>query len=587
MEAGNLIKDTLGCARLGLAIGFWIGTADAAMVFGASGSLQDRLGTLGVALILDGAAASCLAVLAYGLFVGLMRLVGSSTRGGGLLKAARPIAIPALILAPLVGAATAVAYGSGSPSSGQTSKPNLLLISIDTLRADHLSVYGYAVDTSPNLQLLARQGVLFEQAYSHSTWTLPAHVSLLTGQDPLTHGVITRNDRIQGFHQTLAELLAQKGYDTAAWVGTPAWGFVGADYGFDDGFDRYDHYPHPKRYRTTRIARWVDSQLLAGVDRGVGNARAQIDSVIGWLGISRTQPFFAFVHLYDLHSKWTRLPYEAPAPFRDQFCPGALQGIDFCEGQVCATDRLIEMAVGNQSPMSAEELRIAHCLYDGAIAFIDHELGRLFAEVDELGLADNTIVVVTSDHGEGFFEHQTPLHITLHEEVTHIPLIIKAPGALSGKRAMGIVRQSDIVPTLLELMGMKPHAEIQGQSLAKVMTDWRAILDLDVVALDDERGGTLLRVGPHTLIRHLASGRSAEKKMDELYDLSSDPGQQNNMVSSHPEIVARLERKMSELTENSRALGARFSLDDPRERVEISEAARAGLRALGYIEEAQ
>jgi len=568
-------------ARTGIGCAVWLGVIDASRALDLIGPMNERWVTMGIAIVLDGlllglAAAAALKVVARFTPPNLVDLVFDKTRA---------LAYASMVIAPVVGSWIAV-VGAGEPTAPSASaQPNVLLISIDTLRADHLSAYGYERTTSPNIDALAREGTLFKDAYSHSTWTLPAHASMFTGLDPVAHNVLTREDRVQYFHHTLTERLVEDGYDTAAWVGTRRWGYMGGGYGFAAGFSRYEHWPHPKRYRSSRIARAIDQWVHVNLERGVGNASDQVDAIISWLSVDRSKPFFAYAHFYDVHSKTAELPYEAPPPFLDQFCPGALDDFEFCDDGVCATDRLLEIVRRHKPALTASELDVTRCLYDGGIAYIDSEVGRLFDALRHHGLYENTLIVVTSDHGEGFFEHASPLHITLHNEVTHIPLIIRGPGLMAGKRATGNVRQSDFAPTILSLLGSQQTRDLQGQSFADVLTQWNATVERPVLALDRNMGGFLLRSGDYSLIQYPSANALDGMITRELYDHSKDPLQTRSQASERPAVLNRMFEQLAAMKDRGREIRDRLSEGGTVEAVVVSDEARAELRALGYIDE--
>jgi len=542
----------------------------------AIGPLADRIATMAVTVVVDGLAFGACA-LALGPI--LWRFRSPETEDPPVSPPA-----PLWICLSLVGLGLGVAvFGALNRGEKPTYRPHVVLISIDTLRADHLSSYGYERETSPRLDALARKGVLFTDATSHSTWTLPSHVSMFTGLNPAAHGVLARDHRIQPFHHTLAERLREAGYATSAWVGTRHWGFVGADYGFAAGFDRFLHAPHPRRFRSARLLRAFDAWWLQGVARGVGNAHDQVTAAIQWIDVEREEPFFAFLHFYDVHSKEARLPYEAPEPFREMFCEGDVDEVDLCDEGVCASERLLEIANGRKAHLDAREIEWARCLYDGGIAFVDREVGRLLDALEDRGLLEETVVIVTSDHGEAFFEHDYPLHSTLHHEITRIPLIVRAPDALAGKRATGIVRQIDLLPTILDYVGLPVGDDVQGRSLRPLLTDWHAMSDAEALAFDDGFGGVLLRSGSQALIRHPDARTLAGQPARELYDLATDPLQVHDQARSQQSAVAKLELRMAELMRESDALRQRQAEGQRRVDVEISEEAAAGLRALGYV----
>ena len=307
-------------------------------------------------------------------------------------------------------------------------RPNVLLVSIDSLRADHVGAYGYARDTSPAIDALARGGVLFENAISSAPWTVPAHMTLLTGLPPEVHDVVTVRQKLSPDAVTLAEVLQDAGYATAAFVSGPT---VMAHYGFGQGFASYDESMVERRPKLAGAA--VSSPGL-------------VDLVSGWLDRWSTaetrEPFFVFLHMWDVH-----YDYVPPREYVERFDPGYDGDLDV---------RRFETNERLHRGMAPRDLRHLIALYDGEIRFTDDHLARLVAKLRTLGVLDDTIVVVTSDHGEEFFEHGAKGHAkTLYDEVLRVPLVVRYPRRVApAQRVTQQVRLMDVAPTILGLAGV-------------------------------------------------------------------------------------------------------------------------------------
>ena len=433
--------------------------------------------------------------------------------------------------------------GAGCRSAGETPRPNVVLISIDTLRPDHLGAYGYERATSPHIDALAASGVLFENALSPSSWTLPAHASLLSGSSPYRHGAVAATARIRDDVPLLAELLRAAGYRTAAFVNAP---FVGRNYGFARGFERFEQRYERKRRDVAERHR----QVLEGV-----------------AGLE--PPFFLFVHYMDVHT-----PYRPPKEFnrfaRDRRSSAVLK--DIGEKSVLELQRAAR--AGRLRVSDADRDRLVD-LYDGEILAIDAKIGELLDELRER--FPGTIVILTSDHGEEFLEHGGLGHgETLYEEVLRVPLIVAGDGVASGARIDTMVSLLDVVPTVLDRVGVVPPATLDGRSL-------RAALRAGRDASDAGTGGAGATLGLHTASHDgtlsLRGVRAPARKLlrddrsgtVELYDLRSDRGEHRNLApAAHDE---RLERALA-------ALGtAEPSVAAPAPDAETVEA----LKALGYL----
>jgi arylsulfatase A-like enzyme len=304
-------------------------------------------------------------------------------------------------------------------------RPNVLLVSIDSLRADHLGSYGYARDTSPTIDALAREGVLFENAISPAPWTVPAHMTLLTGLPPEVHDVVSVRQKLSPDAVTLAEVLQGAGYETAAFVSGPT---VMAHFGFDQGFALYDQSlveRQPKRAGGAVSSPGLVDLVSAWLDR--------------WSEAGRRAPFFVFLHMWDVH-----YDYVPPREYVERFDPGYTGDVD---------TRNFETNERLRRDMDPRDLQHVVALYDGEIRFTDDHLARLVARLRALGVLDDTIVVVTSDHGEEFFEHGQKGHAkTLYDEVLHVPLVVRYPRRIaSGQRIAAPVRLMDVAPTILGL----------------------------------------------------------------------------------------------------------------------------------------
>ncbi len=396
----------------------------------------------------------------------------------------------AVILGVLV-----VFFGRGASrpvAKGQLRKANILLVTLDTTRADHIGSYGYASAETPNLDALARDGALFENCITPTAYTLPSHSSIMTGLYPPFHGVRVNGAAALGdVHTTMAERLRAKGYRTGAFVGA----FVlDGRWGLEQGFDRYDD----------EFKLGPDEKLdLARVQRP---ANAVADAALAWLGEKSAKPFFAWVHFYDPH-----VSYEPPEPFRARF--------------------------GGRGEVG---------LYDGEIAFADSQLGRLLAWLDETGLDENTIVVVVGDHGEGLGSHGEGEHgYYIYDYALRVPLVVRIPGANPGTRVPAQVRTIDILPTVMDLVSGETVDPLHGASLLPLLDDPEdqplryAYSESVAVKLQYGWAGLYgIRTNEHKFI---------EAPRSELYELATDPGEANNRYGDLRRISLQLRGELKKL----------------------------------------
>jgi len=428
---------------------------------------------------------------------------------------------------------------------------NLLLISLDTTRADHLSAYGYARDTSPHLRALTEEGVRVEIAYAPTATTGPSHATLFTALPPRRHRVTKNGSSLTGDNRTLAETLSAAGYETAAFVSS----FVLASrFGYQQGFDLYED-DFESRYSKSRSPKWLGHDVSHGFDR---RGAETVRRAVAWLQAraDTATPFFLFVHLFDPHS-----PYEPPEPFRSRFARGS--------------------GAGRESEFAA-----AVDLYDAEIAYADEQVGALLAALAEAGLAEETLVVVTGDHGQGLGQRGYARHgIQLNEEQVRVPLIARWPGHLpSGVTLRGPVELMDLTPTLLALLAVEAdRPDDLGRDLA---SEFRTASPPDPdhpvhlerrhyrpqrVGRFDVRGEMLgLRMGRWKYIE------PPEEGTRELFDLETDPGETTNLAESEPARAAELAARVQDWRERNPAPEA-----DPEP---TPEDAVDALRALGYVD---
>ncbi len=438
---------------------------------------------------------------------------------------------------------------------------NVILISLDTLRADHLGAYGYKRPTSPNMDKLASESVLFRNAYATSPWTLPSHVSLLSGLDCPTHGVRSSANRMDPGDITLADRLRQAGFETAAFTGG---GFVSGLFGMNKGFEVF-------RAR----AKLSDAAQAGQLSR----------TVRPWIRENAGRSFFLFLHTYQVHN-----PYSCPQPYDTMFLdPDAtLRQLDMSPLGYNHENRY-------KPPESEAYLRNVIALYDEEIRYTDEVLiAPLIAELKSLGIYDRTMIVITADHGEEFFEKGGWLHThALYEPLLKVPLIIKYPGSRdAGARVDRRARITDIMPTILEEMGVDlPRDEIDGRSLVPLIRGRekgtermvRADLAANVAKhrIPQKQGITdgFLKIivnDPYSPV-DLAFFKFPPPDTGrlEVYDLASDPKEMTNLASKRPDLARRL---LKYLEDNFRPRKRAMGQD-----AEIGKDIQEELKALGYI----
>lgn len=413
-------------------------------------------------------------------------------------------------------------------SDGSEPRPNLLLIAVDTLRADHLGAYGYKRQTSPHIDRFFESAVTFDDAHSSSSWTLPAFASLMTSYYSSTHGCWQFSSRLDDSFVTLAEILRDAGYST---VGVVSHVFLHANHGLAQGFVLYDESESQDPISSPAVT----ARALAALER---------------LSEAGTEaPWFLFVHYFDPHTKYQ-----------------AHEGISPSWGT---------------EPVD---------LYDGEIAFVDRQLGRLLKRAAEL--APNTIVAFVSDHGEEFRDHQWTQHgHSLYAEVERVPLAIRAP-TFDPRRVPDPVSLVDFLPTVLELLGLPAReTPIAGRSLVNLMKGESALtpgilmetrLDLltmrDVDAYISGRWKLIVTTPKHVRRPDFENSRGMSGSVM-LFDRETDPRELKNVALQHPQIVARLQSGMAEAISRARSRADRFETSE----AEPSADELRRLESLGYI----
>jgi arylsulfatase A-like enzyme len=337
-------------------------------------------------------------------------------------------------------------------------RPNIVLITLDTVRADHLSIYGYQRPTTPNLDRLASHGVLFEQAISSSSWTLPSLASIFTGLLPHQHGANIFSP-LYASPRTLAEILASYGYETA---GVNANGFGFPDRGLDQGFELYNDGGASLSYNlvSTLVGKAVLQPIYLNALRPDlyfrREARDVNRDVFHWLRGRSNRPYFLFINYFDAHD-----PHLAPAPYDRRFgqaSKSAVQRVSFARGFPLTP------------PLTPEEKESLIAGYDNSLAFLDDQVDKLLRSLAASPDWANTIVIVTSDHGEAFDEHDQYLHgRTLYREELHVPLILAGPGIPAALRISHLVRTRELFATVLDL-ALGDSLPLQSFSLRRLWT---------------------------------------------------------------------------------------------------------------------
>jgi arylsulfatase A-like enzyme len=436
--------------------------------------------------------------------------------------------------------------------TGGPERPDILLVTIDTLRADHCSAYGYGRPTTPRLDALARAGVLFETAYAPMATTAPAHATIFTGLLPLWHGLVKNGYVLAPGHRRLAAALAEAGYRTGAVVGSFA---LDRRFGLAAGFATYDDR-FSGRDPSMKTPSWEGHAVGGGTfDRRADETR---ERAVEWLRANgylerpsrQGPPFFLWVHFFDPHR-----PYDPPADHGRLF-----------------------------PPMNADTLAAEIAAYDGEIHYADAQLGLLLDALRDAGRLDRTLTVVTADHGEGLMQHGHMEHgLHIYEEAVRVPFVVHWPSALFARRLDGPVQLADVGPTLATVAGLSwPEAAGQGRSLSAVLRgraepDPRREVFLQRRRYDEPLASGrvvkgqqyALRSGPWKYIE------SREEGTYELYDLRSDPREQTNLLPASPAEASSLPGRLARFVRSAPAPAAAQAVGE-------EEARR--LRSLGYVQ---
>jgi len=491
-----------------------------------------------------------------------------------------------------------------TPLAGDGAR-TVVLISIDTLRPERLGVYGNTdgpFPVSPRIDELAQQAVVFEQCLAGSPWTLPSHMTMLTGLDPITHGVKNRDNKLSPKAPTLAASLKADGFSTAAFTDG---GYVDSIYGFDRGFDVFD-----------------DQRAFDGSPNGFERL---LPKALDWLQARRSdEDVFLFLHTFDVHAPFQEGDDEVIGRFREREVPDGPR--DWGLNQISHFYQQTKMGLGEYRRMS-ELLND----YDAGVFEADRGVGRVLDTLAELDRFDEALVIITSDHGESFFDHG--LHIGhglgLYDDELRVPLIVRFPrGVGGGARRPELIGLVDVARTVLDVVGIEPDSVLQGESLTGLLTGRKRSIDYVLGASQNIRAWYLVQNGYkyitpvandpiYTAERHLGPTsprhyrnpiadktytlgegeslveltydeagdplglRDVLPAVEQLFDRSADPQEHHDIALTQPEILGRMRNLFQSHHTQSDELNQEFF--DPEETPEPDMADARVLAALGYL----
>jgi arylsulfatase A-like enzyme len=449
------------------------------------------------------------------------------------------------------GPASAALVSWGDPvvsdRTGVVERPTLVLVSVDCLRADHVGAYGYSLPTTPEIDAVAREGTVFENAFATASWTLPSHMSMLTGLVPSLHGA-TKWEKLSSGVDYLPEMLARSGYRSS---GVVSWVYLSQIYGFERGFDSYQVLDQPQ-------------------------AGDIIDLAIAELGRGRGQPQFLFVHLWDAH--WPYLPASSD-----------LERMGGRPRDISSLHELIRDGKPTSDDLQREEVVR---LYDAEIASADRELGRLLREMKSMGLWENSLVAITSDHGEAFLEHGHWEHSqTLYEELTRVPLVVKWPGQAEPARETSPVSLVDLFVTFAEVA--RVEVDTEGGAGAFARRSLEAPPDENRIVLSEvtwrSPTGSYMKVALRDRERKYIATLSGppgddlgatEVAREEIYDLVKDPGERDDLFGRDEGSLNRFRAELRSFLETARTARS-LRQGDP---VVLDDATLEKLKTLGYTQ---
>lgn len=447
-------------------------------------------------------------------------------------------------------------------SAKESAPINVLLISIDTLRGDHVGCLGYDRSTSPNIDKLASEGCLFSDCVSTSNWTIPAHMSMFTSLYPVIHGVTGYEKKLDERRITLAEILKDNGYVTGGFV-SGAGRELQAEHGFDQGFDCYDDFTV---YFDQRFNLFEENETFQGPNDDV-TCPIVHRIATRWLKKNYKKKFFLFVHLWDVHND-----YIPPPPYDTMFDP------DY-KGKMTGKVRDIRKIRPGIDP---KDLNHIMSLYDGEIKYVDEWIGKLMGELEMLGVADNTLIVLTADHGEEFNEHGGNHHgRTLYDESTYVPLIFRLPGKVPEEKVIKTqVSLVDILPTVLDVLGIETDAK-----------EWQGMSILPLIQGEDSNHRKEVFIESQARNKNLKAVRTKEFKFvydfqtqeKELYNLVQDPAEKNNLIKTQTQKAGELEQRLMSWLQSAGKLEKSLPKSGESNVVVIDEDRKKRLEALGYL----